>query len=238
MGCFMRADFLSAIKQLLPGGTAWDITNNTHLRKLFEAIAVLPEQLRTEIENVYMEYFPDSTNNIDKWEQVFSVVFPKAELEQRRNTLFLLWSRNYGGQSKYFLQLVLQEIFPEIIVEENIPCANPRQSNIAYLCDCDNSVMVCGNRKALCDYREGDDDLKPTILRNDTSGLYSIPNDKKYWAFCFYVCKKVVRNERGEILYIEKLEIPIMYKNYIEYFILRIKPVHTIAVMAIKWIEE
>lgn len=234
----MRANFLDAIKQLLPSGAAWDITNNTNLRKLFEAIAVLPEELRIEIENVYMDYFADSTRELDRWEKVFSVIFTRSELEQRRNVLFLLWSRNYGGQSKYFLQLVLQEIFPEIIVEENIPCANPRQSNIAYFCVCDNEIMVCDNNRAECDYREGDESFIPTILRNNTSGPYSIPNDKDYWAFCFYICKRIVRNSRNEILFIEKLQIPILYKNYIEYFILRIKPVHTIAVMAVEWIEE
>ena len=52
----MRASFLDAIKHLLPSGPAWNITNKTDLRRLFEAIAVLPEELRTEIENVYMDY--------------------------------------------------------------------------------------------------------------------------------------------------------------------------------------
>ena len=234
----MRASFLDAIKHLLPSGPAWNITNKTDLRRLFEAIAVLPEELRKEIENVYMDYFADSTREPKKWEDVFTVIFTKAELEQRRKVLSLLWSMNQGGQSKDFLQSVLQGIFPEIIVEENIPCANPRQVNIAYFCVCDNSVMVCGNSKACCDYREGDETFIPTILRNDTASPYSIPNDADYWAFCFYVCKRVVRNSRNEILYIEKLQIPILYKNYIEYLILRIKPVHTVAVMAVEWIEE
>ena len=37
---------------------------------------------------------------------------------------------------------------------------------------------------------------------------------------------------------LEKLQIPRIYKNYIEYFILRIKPVHTVAVLAVEWTEE
>lgn len=234
----MKASFFSAIKALLPTGSAWNLTQNKNLRKLFEAIAVLPEEIRTEIENVYMDYFPDSTRCPEKWEEVFTVIFTQAELEQRRKVLSLLWSVNQGGQSLHFIQNVLQGIFPEIIVEENIPCANPRQANIAYFCVCDNEVMVCGNQKAVCDYREGDETFVPTVLRNNTASPYSIPNNADYWNFCFYVCKKVVRNSRNEILYIEKLQIPILYKNYIEYLILRIKPVHTIAIMAVEWIEE
>lgn len=233
----MRASFFDAIKLLLPSGPAWNITEQNNLRRLFEAIAVLPEKLREEVENVYMDYFADSTRELKRWEEVFTVIFTKAELEQRRKVLSLLWSMNQGGQSKTFLQSVLQRLFPDIIVEENIPCANPRQANIAYFCVCGNSAMACGNEKAVCDYREGDETFVPAILRNDTAGSYSIPNDADYWAFCFYICKKVVRNSRNEILYIEKLQIPALYKNYIEYLILRIKPVHTVAVMAVEWIE-
>ena len=233
----MKASFFNAIRTLLPWGTAFRLTLNKKLRKLFEAIAVLPEEIRKEIENVYMDYFPDSTRCPEKWEEIFSVIFTQAELEQRRNFLSLLWSANQGGQSLYFIQSVLQGVFPDIIVEENIPCANPRESNIAYFCVCNNKTMVCGNKKAVCNYREGDETFVPTILRNGTAGTYSIPNDERYWEFCFYVCKRVVRNSRNQILYIEKLQIPIMYKNYIEYLILRTKPVHTVAVMAVEWIE-
>ena len=97
---------------------------------------------------------------------------------------------------------------------------------------------MCEGVKAVCDYREGDESFVPTILRNGTAGPYSIPNDERYWEFCFYVCKNIVRNSRIEILYVEKLQIPRIYINYIEYFILRIKPVHTVAVLAVEWTEE
>ena len=102
---------------------------------------------------------------------------------------------------------------------------------------CDNERIFCANEKSFLDYREADETFVPTILRNGTESPYTLPNDARYWEFCFYVCKKVVRNSRNEILYVEKLQIPAIYKNYIEYFILRIKPVHTVAVMAVEWVE-
>ena len=234
----MRADFFDAVKSLLPTSMTWNLTQQRNLRRLFEAIAVLPEDLRTEIEKVYMDFFPDSTRCIDRWEEVFTVIFTQSDLEQRREFLSLLWGINHGGQSLYFIRSVLQGVYPAIVVEENIPTANPREANLAYFSVCDNEIMVCDNEKAVCDYREGDETFVPTILRNDTAGPYSVPNDARYWEFCFYVCKRVIRNARNEILYVEKLRIPKMYKNYIEYFILRIKPVHTVAVMAVEWTEE
>lgn len=233
----MRADFFNAAKALLPTSAMWNLTQERNLRKLFEAIAVLPEDLRREMELVYMDYFPDSTRCLERWEEVFSVIFTQSDIGERRDFLKLLWGMNHGGQSLYFIRSVLQGVFPEIVVEENIPVANPREANIAYFAVCDNEIMVCDNEKAVCDYREGDETFVPTILRNGTESPYTLPNDARYWEFCFYVCKKVVRNSRNEILYVEKLQIPAIYKNYIEYFILRIKPVHTVAVMAVEWVE-
>ena len=233
----MRADFFDAAKALLPTSAMWNLTQERNLRKLFEAIAVLPEDLRREMELVYMDYFPDSTRCLERWEEVFSVIFTQSDIGERRDFLKLLWGINHGGQSLYFVRSVLQGVFPEIVVEENIPVANPREANIAYFAVCDNEIMVCDNEKAVCDYREGDETFVPTILRNGTESPYTLPNDARYWEFCFYVCKKVVRNSRNEILYVEKLQIPAIYKNYIEYFILRIKPVHTVAVMAVEWVE-
>ncbi|MBQ2480464.1 MAG: hypothetical protein II516_04380, partial [Treponema sp.] len=132
------------------------------MRKLFEAIAVLPEDLRREIERVYMDFFPDSTRCIDRWEDVFTVLSANMDIEQRRNFLSLLWGMNHGGQSLYFIRSVLENVFPGIVVEENIPCANPRESNIAYFAVCDNEIMVCDGEKAVCDYREGDESFVPT----------------------------------------------------------------------------
>lgn len=233
----MRADFFDAAKALLPTSAMWNLTQERNLRKLFESIAVLPEDLRREMELVYMDYFPDSTRCLGRWEEVFSVIFTQSDIGERRDFLKLLWGMNHGGQSLYFIRSVLQGVFPEIVVEENIPVANPREANIAYFAVCDNEIMVCDNEKAVCDYREGDETFVPTILRNGTESPYTLPNDARYWEFCFYICKKVVRNSRNEILYVEKLQIPAIYKNYIEYFILRIKPVHTVAVMAVEWVE-
>ena len=233
----MRADFFDAAKALLPTSAMWNLTQERNLRKLFESIAVLPEDLRREMELVYMDYFPDSTRCLERWEEVFSVIFTQSDIGERRDFLKLLWGMNHGGQSLYFIRSVLQGVFPEIVVEENIPVANPREANIAYFAVCDNEIMVCDNEKAVCEYREGDETFVPTILRNGTESPYTLPNDARFWEFCFYVCKKVVRNSRNEILYVEKLQIPAFYKNYIEYFILRIKPVHTVAVMAVEWVE-
>lgn len=228
--------FIDSVKALLPSGRAFDITQDKNMRRLFEAVAVLPDDIRDEIEKVYLDLFPDSTRSPEEWEKAFQVIFTQAELNQRRAVLQALWASNTGGQGLDVLQQVLRLVWPEINIFENIPTGNPRKSNFVYTCVCNYKTMVCGHRNAVCGIRIGDETFTPTILRNDTSSPYSIPNNADYWQFCFYVAKSVVRNSTKQILYVEKLEIPAVYKNYIEYLILRLKPVHTVAVLDIDWI--
>lgn len=228
--------FFDAIKLLFPRSRAFNFTIDSDKRKLIKAIAVLPEDIRHEMEQVYFDMFPETSRCIDDWEKVFAVVFSSKELEKQRNVLAALWRINKGGQSAVFLESMLRNIDADILVVENTPVSNPRQRSVANVAVCGNKTLCCKNVKAVCGYRIGDEGFSPTVLRNDVSELYSIKNDPRFWVYCYFVCKSVVRNNKNEILYIEKLQIKKEFRNYIEYLILKIKPVHTVAVMFIEWI--
>jgi hypothetical protein len=226
-----------AIKNLFPRSRAFWLFTNNKKQKMIKSLAVMPENIRHEAELVYLDLFPDTTRFPDKWENVFSVLFTENELEKRRDILDSLWKINAdSGQSRVFLEEVLQKIDLNIRVVENIPVGNPRDSNAILLSLNKNSNMACGNKKAVCSYRIGDTTFVPYVLQNDISELYDIPDDKNFWGFCFYICGHVVRNSKNKILYIQKIKIRAVWKNYIEYLILRIKPVHTTAVLFIEWI--
>lgn len=232
----MRNSFFLAIKSLLPSSIAWDLTQQKNMRRLFEAIAILPDDLRQEVEGVYLDYFPETTRSPEKWEQVFQVIFTQSELELRRSVLAGLWQMNNSGGAAIFLQKVLQEVWPSLQLIENVPVGNPRGPSAVNFMVCGNETACCGNRKAVCGYRIGDGDFETTVLRNDTASSYSIPNDSAWWGYCFYLCEQAYRDSTGKIIYVKRIEIPAVYKNYIEYFILRMKPVQSVAVLAIKWI--
>ena len=231
------SNFFDAVKLLFPRSRAFNFTTDSNKRKLIKAIAVLPEDIRREMEQVYFDMFPETSRCVADWEKVFAVVFSSKELEKQRNVLTALWRINKGGQSAVFLESVLQNIDKDILVVENVPVSNPRQKNVVFVSVCKNKIMCCGNKKAVCGYRIGDGGFDPTVLRNDVSEVYSIKNDKKYWGFCFFVCKRVARNSKGEILYIEKLKLKKDFRKFVEYFILKIKPVHTVAVVFIEWVD-
>lgn len=231
------SNFLDAVKLLFPHSRAFNFTFDSNKRKLIKAVAVLPEDIRREMEQVYFDMFPETSRCVADWEKVFAVVFSSKELEKQRNVLAALWRINKGGQSAVFLESILQNIDKDILVVENVPISNPRQKNVVFVVVCKNKIMCCGNKKAVCGYRIGDGEFDPTVLRNDVSEVYSIKNDKKYWGFCFFVCKRVVRNSKSEILYIEKLKLKKDFKKFVEYFILKIKPVHSVAIIFIEWVD-
>lgn len=228
--------FFDAIKLLFPRSRAFNFTINSDKRKLIKAIAVLPEDIRHEMEQVYFDMFPETSRCIEDWEKVFAVVFSSKELAKQRNVLAALWRINKGGQSAVFLESMLRNIDANILVVENTPVSNPRQRSITNVAVCGNKTLCCKNVKAVCGYRVGDENFLPSILRNDVSELYSIKNDPRFWAYCYFICRRVVRNNKNEILYVEKIQIKKEFRNYIEYLILKIKPVHTVAVMFIEWI--
>ncbi len=220
---------------MFPRSRLFDFTFDDNKKKLLKAIAVLPEDLRYEMEQVYFDLFPETSRSIDCWEKTFAVVFGSKELEKQRGIVSALWKVNKGGQSAYFLQEILQNIDKNIRIVENVPVGNPRQKNIINVSVCGNKVSVCGNKKAVCGYRFGDESFVPGILRNDVSEIYSIKNDVKYWSFCFFVCKSVVCGGLGEIVAVNKIPVKSVFRNYIEYLILKVKPVHSVAVMFIDW---
>jgi hypothetical protein len=226
------------MKSLFPISRAFRLFVNNNKRKLIKGLSRLPENIRHKIELVYFDIFPDTTRFPEKWEKVFAVVFTAAELSKRKNILSVLWKINKGGQSWPFLEEVLQGIDENIRVIENVPVSDPRSIRVVRLAVCGNRIMVCGNRKAVCDYRLDNTPFLPFILRNDVSEFYTLPYDSRYWEMCFFVCKEVVRDGRGNIIFVRQLAIDIVWKNYIEYLILKIKHVHSTAILFIDWKDE
>jgi hypothetical protein len=223
------------MKSLFPISRAFQLFIDNNKRKLIKGLSKLPESIRQEIELVYLDAFPDTTRFPEKWENVFSVLFSGGELPKRRNILDSLWKINAGGQSAFFIQGILQGV-ENIRVVENVPIIDPLKVFDALdLAVCDNELMICEGEWSICDYRLGDQNFEPSILKNDTSSIYTIPNNKEYWSVCFFVCKEAWRDGNNNIIYVESLELDMTWKNYIEYLILKIKPVHSTAIIFIDW---
>ena len=230
--------FFDAVKELFPRSRAFQLFTENKKYKMVKALCELPENVRKEAELVYFDLFPDTTRYPEKWEKIFALFFTKAEYEKRRAIIDSMWKGISGGQSAQFLQDLLQCIDSNIRIIENVPTSNPRHSSIVDLSVNGQKTMRCGNRKAVCSYRRGNVDFIPTIIQNDATADYNIPLDASYWDFCFYVCKSAVRNSFGKIFYIEPLQLDSVWRNYVEYLILKIKPVQSTAIVFIDWQES
>ena len=231
--------FFNALKLLLPRSKAFDITQNTSLRKFIKGLSWLMEDVKRDNELVYMDLYPETTRSMEEWEKQFGVFFSDLRYgDVRRGILKSLWQLNIGGQSLSYIQGLLQNFIPEIKIFENIPVKNPRDANAVFGCMCGQKNAVCGNRYLICGYKIGDADFVPTVIRNDSDQLYDIPVDKKNWENYFFIGKSVVRNSKGEIVYCQKLVLDKMWKPFIEYIILKTKPVHTGVLIFVEYKEN
>jgi hypothetical protein len=231
------ARFFEAVRELFPRSRSFQLFVDNKKYKLVKALCDMPENIRTDAELVYFDLFPYTTRYPEKWEEVFALFFTKAEYAKRRDIIDSMWKTIGGGQSAVFLEDMLRRIDDHIRVIENVPVSNPRHSGVVTLSVLGHRTMCCGNRKAVCNYREGNEGFMPTIIQNDVTSEYNIPFDTDYWEFCFYICKSVVRNPRGKIMYVEPLQLDAVWRNYVEYIVLKIKPVQSTAIVFIDWIE-
>lgn len=232
--------FFGAIRALLPRTRAFDITQPKNMRRLFEAISVLPADVRTELEKVYLDNFPDTTRALEKWESAFRIHFSETlfSIEERRNALSALWWLRYGSTTDIYMQKILALFFPGVRVTKNIPSINALGLVFAYKSVNGASYMRCGNRRAVCDYHIGEREWIPTILRNDTSQPWDLPVTVARSALVFFISRDVYREESGKIQVMQRLKVHEKWRQFLEYVVLSLKPVHTTAVLFVKYVPN
>lgn len=230
--------FFKTLVSLLPCGKAFSVVQDTNLRKLISGLSALPDDIRADLEKIYMDLYPETTRALREWENQFGVFFASEQYGiSRTGILKALWQANAGGQTAQYLQSLLRQVNSDLSVVENNPVKNPRDANSVFACMCGQRSSVAGNKNLSCGYKAGDSAFVPAVMRNDSEGVYDIPVDTTYWENYFFICKAVVRNSLGEIIYCQKLIMDSRWKPYVEYLVLKIKPVQTGAIIFIKWVD-
>lgn len=235
-----KGSFFRAVRALLPTGRAWDITQQTGLRKVFEAIVPLPDDIRRELEGVYMDYFPDTTRALEKWEEIFHVRFSASLFTdgERRIVLKVLWLLRYGNTTAEFMRSVLDVFIPGVRVTDNVPVANAAGLSYAYKSVNGNKYMCCGNRRAVCNFHVGERDWLPAVLRNDSQSAYDIPFAASYWSMCFFISGEVFRDGDGRFIAFGRKKVHEKWQKFVEYIVLALKPVQSTAILFIKYVPN
>ena len=232
--------FFEVIKAFLPRTNVFDLTNQKNLRYFFEGLSALPDDVRNEMEAVLLDYYPDTTRVLERWEEAFRIQFSRLlfSVEERRSIVSALWWMRYGNTTREFMEKILKLFIPGAIVTENIPVVNAMGLVFTYKSVCRNKYMCCGNRKAVCSLLVGESGWVPTVLRNDTQSVWDIPSDPKFYETYFFISKGVSRDAENKIIAFQRLKVHEKWQQFVEYTILSLKPVHTTAVLFIEYVPN
>lgn len=109
--------WLNVFKHLLPTGRAWRLTTDKKLRAFFDGLSGAPEDAKAYVDDVYDDVGPDTTRELDAWEEQFGL--PDSQLSEaaRRARLDAAWKAQ-GGQSPRYIQDTLQAAGFNVFVHE------------------------------------------------------------------------------------------------------------------------
>ena len=199
------------------------------------------ESERLRAEEVYSDYFPLTTRALDEFQNAFrfrfSDRFSEDEIRRALSALVRMRFANSTANDDGIGD-VLREFVPECRISENTPMANAAGLCFAYRATCGNRNIVCGNRRAMCNWHIGDRSWVPTLLRADRAEGWNLPNEAEWWQMCFFVCKDEFRDGSGKFIAVKRLRVHEKWKDFIEFVILRLKPVRSIAIMFVEYVPD
>lgn len=154
--------FLRIFKHLLPRARAWRITIDKTLRRFFEGLAEVNNEIKLFLDRVWLDIFPDTTEDIPGWERQFGLVDTGLTEQQRRDRLDAAW-KALGGQSPKYIQDTLRANGFDVYVYEwwepgTEPavgvqaCATPRNPIMYLRREYTGAVLLveCGEPLAQC----------------------------------------------------------------------------------------
>lgn len=244
--------FLRVAAHLLPQSTAWRLTFATTLRRYWQGLSHAPQGVRDFLDAVWLEMFPASTTELDRWEKQFGLS-PASNEAARRLQIAAAWGAQ-GGQSPSYLQSVVRAAGFDVYLHEwwqpGVTPWTPRDPR-DYTLQPDIGSVQCGMKYAQCTSNETPppDPLPSDVvsvtelypqcnrfLTNDIGYLVNdnltrnappaVPDDPATWPYFLYW---------GGQTFGEKASIPNDRREEFERLLLKICPSHTWLVLLIDY---
>lgn len=151
---------LDTIKHLLPRGRAWRLTIDKTLRKFFVGLSGLPEDVKEYADLVYFDLYPQTTRDLNAWEDQWGLPETGLSEQERRDRLDATWAQ-IGGQDPRYIQDTVQDAgFDDVYIHEWwVPASSPVEARnplnwlIGIACECDEDIAECGEAGAACGER-------------------------------------------------------------------------------------
>jgi hypothetical protein len=97
-----------SIQHLLPTGESFRLGVNKYVTEFWQGLGNFADSAKTYVDLVYLDLFPDTTRELEEWEQFYGLSPSASATEvERRMALAAEW-RATGGQSPAYIQSVLQ----------------------------------------------------------------------------------------------------------------------------------
>ena len=225
--------FLRIYKHLLPKGRAWSLVIDGMLRKFFEGISGLPDDVRNFIDDIWSDLWPQTSRDIEAWERQFGIIPNTAVEADRRAALAAAWLGG-GVQSPHGVQAVLRAAGFDVYVHDpwyfspgktirdaralltppgvGYPLANKFIVQVPSYVDgvmCGDPAAICGEPDALAGNSVGaGHGTVPTV----------VPTDPNTWPYFWYVGAQTF----GALATIDAAR-----RNEFETLLLKLKPAHT-----------
>lgn len=186
---------------LLWGGTAAGRT----IDRFFAGLANFWATVRTFVDLVYLDLFPDSTRELALWEHQFGLSTATLEADRRLN-IEAAWQAR-GGQSPRYLQDVVQAAGFDVYIHEwwssgpPYVARDPRNYTTDPLVgtvQCGEALALCGEADALCNNFLAND---PGYIVNDNLLPIAppvVPSDPAYWPYFLYWSSPDI-NVKGQV---------------------------------------
>jgi len=139
--------FLRIFKHLLPNARAWRLTIDKQLRQFFEGLTGLGVDFKTYVDQVWLDVFPQTTRELDAWEQQWGLPSTTLTTQERRDRLDGAW-KALGGQSPRYIQDTLQDAGFNVFVFDW--WSSPLGPKPIYIAECGEPVAECGEPVAEC----------------------------------------------------------------------------------------
>ena len=228
--------FFRQLRHLLPDGQAWRATVEKTLRKFLVGISSAPSDARDFVDDVYGDLHPETTRELEAWEEEFAIT-PNGTDEERRVALAAAWSAT-GGQSPRYLQDLVQAAGFDLYIHEwweppgGTPWTprDPNNYTVAPLfgtTQCGEADAQCGEEEAQCDRFLVND---PRYLVNKTRAREApppIPSSSAYWPYFLYW---------GAETFGVDAEIPESRREELERLLLKYCPSHLWLVMMVTYL--
>ncbi len=172
----MNRPIFEVFQHLVPRSRAWIIqrvlASAPQLNEFFEGLSDMPADARSFADDLIEDNYPETTDQLDEWEEQFNLIDVGLNEVARRIRLAATWA-TLGGQSPRYLQdVVTANGFTDVFIHEwwelpvvGVPVVrDPR----VYLTDGGPQLIVlCGEPLALCG--------EPTAVAGETNDPLGYP---------------------------------------------------------------